>query len=188
VGQAGPRARQPGHDINYLGLTGALRSIARLGHAPVPPLNLVADYGGGGMMLAFGIVTALVERSTSGRGQVVDAAMVDGVSLLMTGVWSRAAQGRWPGEPGANDLDRGAPFYDVYATCDGEYMAVGDDRSVFRIGLARPPITASRPIDLVPGQVTDRLLMSSQQRQQQRGLSDDLADLSLRSDQFRNSQ
>ena len=77
-GQAGPRARQPGHDINYLGLTGALRSIARLGHAPVPPLNLVADYGGGGMMLAFGIVTALVERSTSGRGQVVDAAMVDG--------------------------------------------------------------------------------------------------------------
>ncbi len=124
-GQAGPRARQPGHDINYLGLTGALRSIARLGHAPVPPLNLVADYGGGGMMLAFGIVTALVERSTSGRGQVVDAAMVDGVSLLMTGVWSRAAQGRWPGEPGANDLDSGAPFYDVYATCDGEYMAVG---------------------------------------------------------------
>jgi alpha-methylacyl-CoA racemase len=121
-GQAGPRARQPGHDINYLGLTGALRSIARLGHAPVPPLNLVADYGGGGMMLAFGIVTALVERSTSGRGQVVDAAMVDGVSLLMTGVWSRAAQGRWPGEPGANDLDSGAPFYDVYATCDGEYM------------------------------------------------------------------
>ena len=116
-GQAGPRARQPGHDINYLGLTGALRSIARLGHAPVPPLNLVADYGGGGMMLAFGIVTALVERSTSGRGQVVDAAMVDGVSLLMTGVWSRAAQGRWPGEPGANDLDSGAPFYDVYATC-----------------------------------------------------------------------
>ena len=121
-GQAGPRARQPGHDINYLGLTGALRSIARLGHAPVPPLNLVADYGGGGMTLAFGIVTALVERSTSGRGQVVDAAMVDGVSLLMTGVWSRAAQGRWPGEPGANDLDSGAPFYDVYATCDGEYM------------------------------------------------------------------
>ena len=121
-GQAGPRARQPGHDINYLGLTGALRSIARLGHAPVPPLNLVADYGGGGMMLVFGIVTALVERSTSGRGQVVDAAMVDGVSLLMTGVWSRAAQGRWPGEPGANDLDSGAPFSDVYATCDGEYM------------------------------------------------------------------
>ena len=111
--------RQPGHDINYLGLTGALRSITRLGHAPVPPLNLVADYGGG-MMLAFGIVTALVERSTSGRGQVVDAAMVDGVSL--TGVWSRAAKGRWAGEPGANDLDSGAPFYDVYATCDGEYM------------------------------------------------------------------
>jgi alpha-methylacyl-CoA racemase len=85
----------------------------------------VADYGGGGMTLAFGIVTALVERATSGRGQVIDAAMVDGVSLLMTGVWSRVAQGRWPGEPGAKDLDSGAPFYDVYATRDGEYMAVG---------------------------------------------------------------
>jgi alpha-methylacyl-CoA racemase len=124
-GQDGPRAREAGHDINYLALTGALRSIARRGEAPVPPLNLVGDYGGGGMMLAFGIVTALLERRHSGRGQVVDAAMVDGVSLLMTGIWSRAAQGRWSGEPGTNDIDSGAPFYDVYATADGEYMAVG---------------------------------------------------------------
>ncbi|WP_037039861.1 CaiB/BaiF CoA transferase family protein [Pseudonocardia halophobica] len=124
-GQDGPRARQAGHDINYLALTGALRSIARRGEGPVPPLNLVGDYGGGGMMLAFGIVTALLERHRSGRGQVVDAAMVDGVSLLMTGVWSRAAQGRWSHEPGTNDIDTGAPFYDVYATADGEYMAVG---------------------------------------------------------------
>lgn len=123
-GQDGPRAHQPGHDINYLGLTGALRSMARHGQAPVPPLNVVADYGGGGMMLAFGVLTALHERATSGRGQVVDAAMVDGVSLLMTGIWSRAAQGRWNGEPGTNELDTGAPFYDVYATADDAYMAV----------------------------------------------------------------
>ncbi|MDD7939689.1 CaiB/BaiF CoA-transferase family protein [Actinomycetospora lutea] len=124
-GQDGPRAHQAGHDINYLALTGALRSIARRGEAPLPPLNLVGDYGGGGMLLAFGIVTGLLERRTGGRGQVVDAAMVDGVSLLMTGIWSRAAQGRWSGEPGTNDIDSGAPFYDVYATADGEYMAVG---------------------------------------------------------------
>ena len=124
-GQEGPRAQQAGHDINYLSLTGALRSFARYGEPPVPPLNVVADYGGGGMMLAFGILAALHERATSGHGQVVDAAMVDGVSLLMTGIWSRAAQGRWTGEPGRNELDTGAPFYDVYSTADGEYMAVG---------------------------------------------------------------
>ncbi|BBF99619.1 MULTISPECIES: CaiB/BaiF CoA transferase family protein [Pseudonocardia] len=124
-GQDGPRAREAGHDINYLAVTGALRSIARRGEAPVPPLNLVGDYGGGGMLLAFGITTALLERQASGRGQVVDAAMTDGVSLLMTGIWSRAAQGRWSTEPGTNDIDSGAPFYDVYRTADDEYVAVG---------------------------------------------------------------
>jgi alpha-methylacyl-CoA racemase len=124
-GQDGPRAAQAGHDINYLALTGVLRSIARRGERPVPPLNLVGDYGGGGMLLVFGLLAALHERGTSGRGQVVDAAMVDGVSLLMSGVWSRVAQGRWSAEPGTNDIDSGAPFYDVYATSDGEYMAVG---------------------------------------------------------------
>ena len=124
-GQDGPRAGQAGHDINYLALTGVLRSIARRGERPVPPLNLVGDYGGGGMLLGFGVLTALYERRTSGRGQVVDAAMVDGVSLLMSGVWTRVAQGRWSDEPGTNDIDSGAPFYDIYATSDGEYMAVG---------------------------------------------------------------
>lgn len=124
-GQDGPRSAQAGHDINYLSLTGALRSIARRGEAPVPPLNIVADYGGGGMLLFAGVLMALVERHTSGRGQVVDAAMVDGVGLLMTGIWSRLAQGRWPGAPGENELDSGAPFYDVYRTADDEYMAVG---------------------------------------------------------------
>ncbi|MEJ2868187.1 CaiB/BaiF CoA-transferase family protein [Actinomycetospora sp. OC33-EN08] len=133
-GQDGPRAHQAGHDINYLALTGALRSIARRGEAPVPPLNLVGDYGGGGMLLAVGVLTALLARGRdgrTGRGQVVDAAMVDGVSLLMTGIWSRAAQGRWQGEPGTNDIDTGAPFYDVYATADGEYMAVGSIEPAF---------------------------------------------------------
>ncbi|MDL5155607.1 CaiB/BaiF CoA transferase family protein [Actinomycetospora termitidis] len=130
-GQDGPRAHQAGHDINYLALTGALRSIARRGEAPVPPLNLVGDYGGGGMLLVVGVLTALLARGRDGRGQVVDAAMVDGVSLLMTGVWSRAAQGRWQGEPGTNDIDTGAPFYDVYATADGEYMAVGSIEPAF---------------------------------------------------------
>jgi alpha-methylacyl-CoA racemase len=124
-GQDGPRAREAGHDINYLALGGALRAIGRRGEAPVPPLNLVGDYGGGGMLLAFGLLVALHERRTSGHGQVVDAAMVDGVSLLMAGVWNRAAEGCWSAEPGTNDIDTGAPFYDVYRTADGEYMAVG---------------------------------------------------------------
>jgi alpha-methylacyl-CoA racemase len=124
-GQDGPRAREAGHDINYLASVGVLRSIGRRGEAPVPPLNLVGDYGGGGMLLAFGLLVALHERRVSGRGQVVDAAMVDGSSLLMAGVWNRAAEGRWSAEPGTNDIDTGAPFYDVYRTADGEYMAVG---------------------------------------------------------------
>jgi alpha-methylacyl-CoA racemase len=130
-GQDGPRAHEAGHDLNYLALTGALRSIARRGEAPLPPLNLVGDYGGGGMLLVVGILTALLERQRSGRGQVVDAAMVDGVSLLMTGIWSRMAEGRWTGEPGTNDIDSGAPYYDVYRTADGEYMAVGSIEPVF---------------------------------------------------------
>jgi len=124
-GQQGPLAERPGHDIDYIALAGALDPIGRAGERPHAPLNLIGDFAGGGLLLAVGVLAALLERDRSGRGQVVDAAMVDGVSLLMTGVWSRAAQGRWPGEPGANDLDSGAPFYDVYATCDGEYMAVG---------------------------------------------------------------
>ncbi|GAA5165344.1 MULTISPECIES: CaiB/BaiF CoA transferase family protein [Amycolatopsis] len=132
-GQTGPRADQAGHDINYLALTGALRSIARRGQAPVPPLNLVGDYGGGGMLLAFGVLAAL----RGGGGQVVDAAMVDGVSLLMSGVWNRAAVGRWSPEPGTNDIDTGAPFYDVYETADGEYMAVGSIEPQFYERLVR---------------------------------------------------
>jgi len=129
-GQDGPRARQAGHDINYLALSGALRSIARHGQAPVPPLNLVGDYGSG-LLLAFGITAALSARTIDGKGQVLDVAMVDGVSALMTGIWTRRGQGRWTDVPGTNDIDTGAPFYDVYATCDGEYMAVGSYEAQF---------------------------------------------------------
>jgi alpha-methylacyl-CoA racemase len=136
-GQTGPLAAKAGHDINYLALTGALRSIARRGEAPVPPLNLVGDYGGGGMLLAFGVLAALRERDATGAGQVVDAAMVDGVSLLMAGIWNRVATGRWQPEPGTNDIDTGAPFYDVYATADREYLAVGSMEPQFYERLVR---------------------------------------------------
>ncbi|MGI6873640.1 CaiB/BaiF CoA transferase family protein [Amycolatopsis sp. 3B14] len=136
-GQDGPLAAKAGHDINYLAVTGALRSIARRGQAPVPPLNLVGDYGGGGMLLAFGLLAALRERDATGRGQVVDAAMVDGVSLLMSGIWQRVADGRWQPEPGTNDIDTGAPFYDVYETADGEYLAVGSMEPQFYERLVR---------------------------------------------------
>jgi alpha-methylacyl-CoA racemase len=121
--------------------------MARRGEAPVPPLNLVGDYGGGGMLLAFGVLAALHERHASGRGQVVDAAMVDGVGLLMASVWNRAAGGRWSAEPGTNDIDTGAPFYDVYRTADGEYMAVGSVEPQFYArlldGLGLDPATAA---------------------------------------------
>lgn len=124
-GQSGPMSMTAGHDINYLALTGVLRSICREDENPVPPLNLVGDYGGGGMLVLCGILTALLERSSSGRGQVIDAAMVDGASLLMTSVWSRLATGRWSSTPGTNSIDGGAPFYNVYRTSDDEFMAVG---------------------------------------------------------------
>jgi alpha-methylacyl-CoA racemase len=148
-GQEGPRAQEAGHDINYLALTGALRSIARNGHAPVPPLNLVGDYGAGGMLLAFGVLLALQERSASGVGQVVDAAMVDGVSLLMAGIWNRRAQGDWSEEPGTNDIDSGAPFYDAYRTADGEYIAVGSYEPQFYARMLQG-------LDLDPGELGDQ--------------------------------
>ncbi len=124
-GQTGPLAARAGHDINYLGLTGTLAAIGRSGERPVPPLNLVADFGGGSMLLLVGILAALHERQTSGKGQVVDAAMVDGTALLSTMLWSLRAQGMWGDERGANMLDGGAPFYDTYECADGRYVAVG---------------------------------------------------------------
>ena len=124
-GQDGPWAQHAGHDLNYLALTGALHSFGRAGGPPVFPVNLVADFGGGSMLVLVGILAALVERERSGRGQVVDAAMVDGVGLLSQMLWSLRGQGMWSDERGTNLLDGGAPFYDVYACADGRYVAVG---------------------------------------------------------------
>lgn len=124
-GQDGPYASSAGHDINYIALAGALESIGRRGQAPVPPLNLVGDFGGGGMLLAFGLVCGLLEARASGTGQVVDAAMVDGAAVLMTFFHGFRAMGVWDDERGTNLLDTGAPFYDVYETSDGGYISLG---------------------------------------------------------------
>jgi alpha-methylacyl-CoA racemase len=124
-GQDGPLARAAGHDINYIALTGALHAIGRTGEPPVPPLNLVGDFGGGGLVLAYGIVCALVERGRSGKGQVVDAAMVDGAAALMAIIYGAHQSGWWTDERGVNMLDGGAHFYDTYETRDGKYVSIG---------------------------------------------------------------
>jgi alpha-methylacyl-CoA racemase len=124
-GQDGPLAQAAGHDINYIALTGALDSIGRRGEAPVPPLNLVGDFGGGGLLLAFGVVCALVERGQSNCGQVVDAAMVDGAAHLMTFIYGMRHMGMWSKGRGENMLDTGSHFYDVYETSDGKYVSIG---------------------------------------------------------------
>lgn len=124
-GQTGPYAQLPGHDINYIALSGALASIGRRGELPVPPLNLVGDFGGGGMLLALGIVSAVLAARASGRGQVVDAAMTEGAALLTTMIHGLRNQGVWTTERGVNLLDGGAPFYDVYATADGGAVSIG---------------------------------------------------------------
>ncbi|GLY91353.1 CaiB/BaiF CoA transferase family protein [Actinoallomurus iriomotensis] len=124
-GQEGPMSGMAGHDINYIAVAGALDPIGRAGERPLPPLNLVGDFGGGGMLLAVGILAALYERSRSGRGQVVDAAMVDGAALLTSFIHGMRGQGLWSDARGTNLLDSGAPFYDTYETADGLYMSVG---------------------------------------------------------------
>jgi alpha-methylacyl-CoA racemase len=124
-GQEGPLAHASGHDINYIALVGVLHAIGRKGEAPVPPLNLVGDFGGGALYLALGVVAALLERAKSGQGQVVDAAMIDGAASLMTLMFGLHAAGRWVERRGENLLDSGAPFYEVYETSDGKYVAVG---------------------------------------------------------------
>lgn len=124
-GQEGPLAGAAGHDIDYIAVSGVLGLIGRVGERPVPPLNLVGDFGGGGMLLAVGVLAALLERHRSGKGQVVDAAMVDGSALLASFLHGLRAAGAWQDERGANVLDGGAPFYDTYETADGRHMAVG---------------------------------------------------------------
>ena len=124
-GQTGPMAHSAGHDINYIALSGVLNAIGRRGEAPVPPLNLIGDFGGGGMLLAFGVCCALISAQRSGQGQVVDAAMVDGAAILASMFWGRQATGLWSEERGTNLLDTGSPWYDVYATADGKYVSIG---------------------------------------------------------------
>ena len=137
-GQDGPLALAAGHDINYISLSGALSAIGRHGGAPVPPLNLVGDYGGGGLLLAYGVVAALLSAARTGAGQVVDASMVDGSALLMAQFYGMKTIGRWTDERGANLLDTGAPFYDVYPTADGGYVSVGPlEPAFFAIVLER---------------------------------------------------
>jgi alpha-methylacyl-CoA racemase len=124
-GQDGPMSSVAGHDINYISLAGALGAIARHGERPLFPMNLLGDYGAGGMLLAFGVVCALLEARSSGQGQVVDAAMVDGTAVLTTLMHAFRAAGMWNDEPGTNLLDSGAHFYEVYETADGGHVAVG---------------------------------------------------------------
>ncbi len=124
-GQDGPLAHAAGHDINYIAISGALHAIGRHGEAPVPPLNLVGDFGGGAMYLAFGIVCALLERNLSGRGQVIDAAMSEGAASMMSIFYGRVAAGLWHDDRGVNAIDGGAPWYGVYETADGKYVSIG---------------------------------------------------------------
>jgi len=124
-GQKGPYAQAAGHDINYISLAGALAHFGRAGGKPTPPMNVVGDFGGGGMLLAFGVVCAVLEARSSGEGQVVDAAMVDGSAALMAMAWGLRAMGVFDEKLGENVLDTGAPFYDTYETSDGKFVSVG---------------------------------------------------------------
>ena len=136
-GQDGPMAQAAGHDIDYIALSGALEAIGREGERPLPPLNLVGDFGGGGMLLAYGMVAAILGARTTGQGQVIDAAMVDGAASLMTMTYTLRAAGIWSGERGTNLLDTGAHFYEVYETADGGYMGVGAIEPQFYAELMR---------------------------------------------------
>jgi alpha-methylacyl-CoA racemase len=148
-GQDGPLAQAPGHDINYIALAGVLHCIGRAGERPVPPVNFIGDFGGGGMLLAFGVLAALVERMGSGKGQVVDAAMVDGSALLSTVIHGfRAMSGFWRDERGTNILDSGAHFNDTYETADGKYVSVGSLEPQFYAELLR--LTGIEGEDLPP--------------------------------------
>ncbi|MGH9097902.1 MAG: CaiB/BaiF CoA transferase family protein, partial [Acidimicrobiales bacterium] len=136
-GQEGPMALAAGHDIDYIALAGALDPIGREGEKPLPPLNLVGDFGGGGMLLAFGMVAAILSARQTGEGQVIDAAMVDGSASLITMLYTLRQAGIWNGERGTNLLDTGAHFYEVYETSDGGYMGVGAIEPQFYTELLR---------------------------------------------------
>ena len=136
-GQEGPMAQAAGHDINYIALAGALEPLGRKGERPLPPLNLVGDFGGGGMLMAIGVLSALLECTKSGKGQVVDAAMVDGAALLTTFIHGMRAMGVWNDGRGTNLLDTGAHFYEVYETADEKYVSIGSIETQFYAELLR---------------------------------------------------
>ncbi len=136
-GQTGPYAPYAGHDINYIALAGALAHFGRAGGKPTPPINLVGDFGGGGMMLAFGMVSALLHVARGGEGQVIDAAMTDGTAVLMSMMHGMKAMGVWSEELGANMLDTGAHFYDTYETADGKFVSIGSIEPQFYAELRR---------------------------------------------------
>ena len=124
-GQYGPYAQAAGHDINYISLSGVLHTVGRAGEKPVPPVNYIGDFGGGGMMLAFGMVAALLSAKSTGKGQVIDCAMTDGSAVLSAMTWGFKAMGVWKDEAGVNRLDGGAPYYDTYACSDGKFVSIG---------------------------------------------------------------
>lgn len=144
-GQSGPYAQLPGHDLNYIALAGTLDPLGRAGTKPTPPINLLGDFGGGGMMLAFGMVSAILHARTTGEGQVVDCAMADASAVLMSMIWGLKSAGAWQGARGENMLDTGAPFYEVYETADGLHIAIAAIEPQFyacllqTLGLERDP-------------------------------------------------
>ena len=145
-GQSGPLAPTAGHDINYIALSGVLGAIGRPGEKPVPPINLVGDFGGGAMMLAFGMVSGLLAVKNGAAGQVIDCAMTDGSALLMAMMWGFRANGLWQDARGTNMLDTGAPFYDTYETADGKFVAIGSIEPQFyallraKLGITDDPL------------------------------------------------
>jgi alpha-methylacyl-CoA racemase len=166
-GQEGPLAHAAGHDINYIALAGALAHFGRAGEKPTPPINVVGDFGGGGMLLAFGVVCAILEARSSGQGQVIDAAMVDGAAVLMSMFWGVRAIGAWDERPGYNGLDTGAPNYDVYETKDGKYVSLGSIEPQFyaeflaRTGLDQedlPPPSHREQPEVLRARFTDLFL------------------------------
>ena len=136
-GQTGPMAREPGHDINYIAISGVLHAIGEAGGKPVAPINLVGDFGGGGMMLAFGMLAAILQAQATGQGQIVDCAMTEGSAVLASMVWGFRAMGMWSNPRGANLLDGGAHFYDTYETSDGKWVSIGAIEPQFYAGLRR---------------------------------------------------
>lgn len=149
-GQDGPRAQRAGHDINYIALSGALHTFGRKGQKPTPPGNLIGDYGGGGMLLAFGMLAGILSARSSGKGQVIDCAMLDGAAILSTVTYMMHAVGMWKDERGVNVLDSGAPYYETYETADGKFISLGSIERPFynqlldELGLADDPAFLNR--------------------------------------------